>query len=62
MRTWWWALLHALHSLLAATLQHLLALLRRSVVPLVVQRLALLGGELLEPPVVLAHRILLVRR
>ena len=52
-------LLLALHVHGAASFQHLLALFGRGVMPLLAQRSALLGGELLEAAVVLAYRLLL---
>lgn len=52
-------LLLPLHVHGAASFQHLLALFRRSVMPLLAQRFALLGRHLLKPPVVLAYCVLL---
>jgi len=53
--------LHSLHSALAALLEHLLTLRGRGVVPLLPQGIALVGGQLLELPEVLAHGSPLLR-
>jgi hypothetical protein len=54
--------LHALHSALAALLQHLLTLLRGGVTPLFAQGPALIRRKLLKSAEILPYRFLLIRR